>query len=62
MQCAEPVTGSSGMPRDGTKNRETKSQSRPGAVAITAMWSRAATLAMSGFRARTSSSVSKTAM
>ena len=61
MQWAEPVTGSSGMPTDGAKKRETKSQSRPGAVAITAMRSSAATFAMSGFSARTSSSVSKTA-
>ena len=36
MQCAEPVTGSSGIPCAGAKKRDTKSQSLPGAVAITA--------------------------
>ena len=61
MQWAEPVTGSSGTPTAGPKKRETKSQSRPGAVAITAMRSSAAVLAMSGRSARTSSSLSNTA-
>ncbi len=32
--CAEPVTGSSSMPAPGAKNRETKSVSSPGAVAM----------------------------
>src|SRR6185436_6699127 len=36
VQCAEPVTGSSGTPTSGAKNRDTKSDESPFAVTITA--------------------------
>ncbi len=53
MQCAEPVTGSSGILERGAKKRETKSQSSPGAVTITPRVSSVSTLAMSGASAAT---------
>ena len=62
MQWAEPVTGSSGTPLAGPKKRDTKSQSRPGAVTITAKWPMRSSAPMSGASERTSSSESNTAM
>ena len=62
MQCAEPVTGSSGMPARGAKKRDTKSQVSPGAVAMTPRVSSAATLFMSGASAATSASLPNTAI
>src|SRR5690606_20682156 len=57
-QCAEPVTGSSGTPTLGAKNRETKSVSVPGAVTMTPRASIVARASMSGRRARTVSAES----
>ena len=61
VQWAEPVTGSSGMPRPGAKNRDTKSTpgSSPGAVTITGASTRISA-AMSGLTARTAAADSST--
>ena len=59
MQCADPVTGSSGTPARGAKNRETKSASVPGAVTISANASSVSILAKSGRNSRTSVSEPK---
>src|SRR5579862_1422327 len=60
VQCADPVAGSSGTPLAGAKKRETKSQSRPGAVTMIPNRSIAASFSMFGEIPRTSSSVSNT--
>ena len=62
MQWADPVTGSSGTPSRGQKNRETKSALSPGAVTMTPRRSsRRASAAMSGAIALIWASVSKSA-
>lgn len=58
-QCAEPVTGSSGTPTRGAKNRDTKSYAPPAerAVTMNPRPSTFASAAKSGAIARTASSL-----
>src|SRR5690606_21571088 len=62
VQCAEPVTGSSGMPTAGAKTRLTMALSRsPRAVTITARTGSSASAVKSGRTPRTSSAESSSA-
>src|SRR5690606_38606660 len=65
--CAEPVTGSSGTPTAGAKNRDTKSWSAPGSAAAVTITPRipsrtdsARTAARSGVSARTAAASAST--